>query len=87
MKLNSILIAALSLVFCQGLVASDSLPGPLINAAWLAENIDQVQILDTRKELDSFNKEGHIENAGQFFTVYFPAIRILLTSTSTAFSM
>jgi len=63
MKLNSILIAALSLVFCQGLVASDSLPGPLINAEWLAENIEQVQILDTRKELDSFNKEGHIENA------------------------
>lgn len=38
-------------------------PGPLINAEWLVDNIDDVVILDSRKELDTFTKEGHIENA------------------------
>lgn len=43
--------------------ATNLFPGPLINAEWLAENIDEVVILDSRKELDTFTKEGHIENA------------------------
>ena len=37
--------------------------GPLINAEWLIDNIDDVVILDSRKEIDTFSKEGHIENA------------------------
>lgn len=42
---------------------ADFFPKPLINAEWLIDNIDNVVILDSRKELDSFTKEGHIENA------------------------
>ena len=38
-------------------------PTPLINAEWLIDHIDEVVILDTRKDLNSFNKNGHIENA------------------------
>ncbi len=43
--------------------AKSIFPKPLINAEWLVENIENVIILDTRKDLDSFNKNGHIENA------------------------
>lgn len=63
--MRSLLIPALFI--CMNLLnitwASNAFPGPLINAEWLASNIDDVVILDTRKELDSFTKEGHIENA------------------------
>lgn len=38
-------------------------PGPLINSDWLSEHIDEVTVLDVRKELQSFSEEGHIENA------------------------
>jgi hypothetical protein len=30
------------------------LPGPLVTAEWLAENIENVLILDVRKDIDSF---------------------------------
>jgi len=43
--------------------AKSTFPDPLINAEWLVENIENVIVLDTRKDLDSFNKNGHIENA------------------------
>jgi thiosulfate/3-mercaptopyruvate sulfurtransferase len=39
------------------------LPGPLIDADWLLENIGHVVLLDVRKDVDSFLKEGHIEGA------------------------
>lgn len=43
--------------------AENFFPSPLINADWLVNYIDKVVVLDTRKELDTFAKEGHIENA------------------------
>lgn len=43
--------------------ASTSLPGPLVTADWLQENIDKVVVLDVRKDTDSFLKDGHIEGA------------------------
>lgn len=44
--------------------AESFFPSPLISADWLSENgTDEVVILDVRKELDSFIKVGHIENA------------------------
>ncbi len=45
--------------------AADSikLPGPLVTADWLTENLSKVVVLDVRKDLDSFLKEGHIEGA------------------------
>jgi thiosulfate/3-mercaptopyruvate sulfurtransferase len=43
--------------------AENAFPGPLINADWLVNHIDDVVVLDTRKELETFVNEGHIENA------------------------
>ena len=43
--------------------AGSAFPGPLISADWLVNNVDDIVILDTRKDLESFTKEGHIENA------------------------
>ncbi len=49
--------------FANAAVSKNIFPNPLINAEWLVEHIDDVIVLDTRKDLDSFNKVGHIENA------------------------
>lgn len=43
--------------------AEASLPGPLVDADWLSANLADVVILDVRKDVDSFNRSGHIENA------------------------
>jgi thiosulfate/3-mercaptopyruvate sulfurtransferase len=40
-----------------------TLPTPLINTDWLSENLQSVVVLDVRKDIDSFLKEGHIEGA------------------------
>jgi len=57
----------LILFVCLNLVniarAENAFPGPLINADWLVNHIDDVIVLDTRKELETFTEEGHIENA------------------------
>ena len=39
------------------------LPGPLVDTDWLSANLETVVILDVRKDVDSFNRAGHIENA------------------------
>ena len=44
-------------------LAGAKLPGPLVNAEWLAENLGNVIVLDVRKQLDSFTAEGHISSA------------------------
>jgi len=60
MKLfNTLIISGL----CLASSALWALPGPLVSADWLAENRDSVLVLDVRKDLDSFEKEGHIEDA------------------------
>ncbi|MCK5361103.1 MAG: sulfurtransferase [Gammaproteobacteria bacterium] len=43
--------------------AGVKLPGPLVNAEWLAENLNDVVVLDVRKQIDSFSDEGHISSA------------------------
>jgi thiosulfate/3-mercaptopyruvate sulfurtransferase len=43
--------------------AGAPLPGPLVTADWLSENLDAVVVLDVRKELDAFTAVGHIEGA------------------------
>lgn len=57
----------ISLLSCSIFVtiakADEFFPSPLIKADWLTSHIDDVLVLDTRKELDTFTKEGHIENA------------------------
>jgi len=59
-------IRLLFLIFCLSLLNTANakyFPGALTNADWLAEHIDDVTILDVRKDLKSFDEEGHIENA------------------------
>jgi len=61
---RTILLTLFILLNISNIAYSETLiPGPLVDADWLSENIDDVIILDTRKELDTFTKEGHIENA------------------------
>ena len=38
------------------------IPGPLVNGEWLANNIDEVVVLDVRKNVNSF-ADGHIPGA------------------------
>ncbi len=51
----------LLLVVCIPLNASE-LPGPLVDGEWLSANLDEVLVLDVRKETDTF-AEGHIPGA------------------------
>lgn len=53
------------LLFLIPLTASAgvALPGPLISADWLSENIEDVVLLDVRKELEEYTSIGHIEGA------------------------
>jgi thiosulfate/3-mercaptopyruvate sulfurtransferase len=43
--------------------AGAKLPGPLVKAEWLAENLNDVVVLDVRKQIESFSDEGHISSA------------------------
>ncbi len=43
--------------------AASQLPGPLVDAYWLADNIDDVVVLDVRKDIESYTSEGHISGA------------------------
>nr|VFK50658.1 MAG: thiosulfate/3-mercaptopyruvate sulfurtransferase [Candidatus Kentron sp. TUN]VFK54141.1 MAG: thiosulfate/3-mercaptopyruvate sulfurtransferase [Candidatus Kentron sp. TUN]VFK56166.1 MAG: thiosulfate/3-mercaptopyruvate sulfurtransferase [Candidatus Kentron sp. TUN] len=40
-----------------GTVSATTLPGPVVDTAWLAKNLDNVIVLDARKDLKSFAKE------------------------------
>ncbi len=52
------------LIFYTPLVfAGAKLPGPLVSADWLAENLEDVVVLDVRSQLDGFTSEGHISTA------------------------
>jgi thiosulfate/3-mercaptopyruvate sulfurtransferase len=43
--------------------AQAKVPGPLVDTGWLAANKDKVVIIDVRKNVKSFTKEGHIPGA------------------------
>jgi thiosulfate/3-mercaptopyruvate sulfurtransferase len=63
MKKIIFLFLLISLNLMNNVNAKDLLPGSLVTADWLSNNVNHVVILDTRKDLDSFTEEGHIENA------------------------
>lgn len=60
---RQVLTALFLTSFCELSFASDFFPSPLIKGDWLSSHIDEVLVLDVRKDLDTFNKEGHIEGA------------------------
>lgn len=41
-------------LFLSGMVNSQTLPGPIVDTAWLAENLNKVQIVDVRSNTKSF---------------------------------
>jgi thiosulfate/3-mercaptopyruvate sulfurtransferase len=43
--------------------SADVLPGPLVNVEWLAENREDVLVIDVRKNTESYANEGHIPGA------------------------
>ena len=47
---------ALALVFTAmvGLVQAVTLPGPVVNADWLAANLNEVQVIEVRTDLASY---------------------------------
>lgn len=49
------LVPGLASLFLSAAFAG-TLPGPLVETEWLEENLDQVVVLDVRKDVDSFTK-------------------------------
>nr|VFJ68059.1 MAG: thiosulfate/3-mercaptopyruvate sulfurtransferase [Candidatus Kentron sp. FW] len=54
------LVALLCLAWLVGgaPVSATTLPGPVVDSAWLAKNIDKVVVLDVRKDVKSFEKKA-----------------------------
>ena len=62
MKRNLLFIITL-LLTTSTIFASINLPKGIVNAQWLSENIDNVKILDVRKEVLNYTSIGHIDGA------------------------
>lgn len=43
--------------------APQALPGPIVDAGWLSQNLDNVAVLDVRMDSRTFVEEGHIPTA------------------------
>ncbi len=57
------LLVACFLLSLTSVAHAGVLPGPVVTVEWLAENRDQVLLLDVRKDLKSYDTEGHIPGA------------------------
>ena len=62
-KKHPLILLCLFSIYTPFVFAGAKLPGPLVNAEWLAENLSDVVVLDVRKQLESFTDEGHISSA------------------------
>lgn len=60
--MKKLLILAMLGLFYGSRLAAVELPGPLIDSEWLIDNIDEVIVLDVRKDIKSF-ADGHIPGA------------------------
>lgn len=63
MLLRFLQTAVVSWVIFPAFAYSLVIPSPLVNADWVSENSEDLVILDVRKDLDSFSKQGHIPGA------------------------
>jgi thiosulfate/3-mercaptopyruvate sulfurtransferase len=54
MKQSKFVIAALALLLSSSAVHASRLPGPLVETSWLAKNLNDVVVLDVRKDVKSF---------------------------------
>jgi len=60
---QQLILLSILVFFATQAFSEVKLPGPLVNADWLAENLNNVVVLDVRKQIDSFSDEGHISSA------------------------
>jgi thiosulfate/3-mercaptopyruvate sulfurtransferase len=58
-KLTRLLLSA-CLLLSQGLAAAVKVPGPVVDTDWLAANLDQVVVLDVRKDVASFSQPAKL---------------------------
>lgn len=58
--LYKLVFTCVSLIFTN-MVNAQSLPGPIVDSAWLAANLDKVQILDVRSNPKSFTSQPEFE--------------------------
>ncbi|MFA9273817.1 MAG: sulfurtransferase [Candidatus Aquirickettsiella gammari] len=58
--LNKMLVTCASFILVN-FVHAQSLPGPVVDSAWLAANLDKVQILDVRSNPKSFTAQPEFE--------------------------
>jgi len=77
MSLRFIQTALFSVVIFSSCAYSLVIPSPLVSADWLSENLDQVVVLDVRKDLASFSEQGHIPNANLVNTKKVRVTRII----------
>lgn len=57
------LFFAAFVLFVAATARAETLPGPVVNATWLADNQDRVVVLDVRKDVKSYTAKGHIPGA------------------------
>ena len=60
---KTLCLSALVLSLSSVTYAQTELPGPLIDAEWLAEHESDVIILDVRKDIESYLTDGHIDGS------------------------
>jgi thiosulfate/3-mercaptopyruvate sulfurtransferase len=56
-KLTRTALVFISLISCRSALALQ-LPGPIVEADWLEQHLDQVAILDVREDIDSFTRKA-----------------------------
>ncbi len=73
MQIQIKLILVSVALFLSGTVNSQTLPGPIVDTAWLAANLDKVQIVDVRSNTKSFTSlpvfETEIKTGKKFLKV------------------
>jgi thiosulfate/3-mercaptopyruvate sulfurtransferase len=62
-RISFLSMLAIALVCFSGLLRAAHLPGPLVSSEWLAENMNNVTLLDIRANNKSFVGRGHIPSA------------------------
>ena len=60
--MKKLLLLVMLGLFYGSVLAAVEFPGPLVKGEWLANNIDEVMVLDVRKDTESF-ADGHIPGA------------------------
>ena len=58
---TAVLALSLALICLPASVPAVELPGPLVEPAWLEDNLDQVVVLDVRKDVKSFTGQARLK--------------------------